>query len=168
MAIYNFICKRINGEALPLSRYRGDVLLIVNTASKCGFTPQYRGLEALYRAYRPKGFAVLGFPCDQFLHQEYSSGEEIERFCLLNYEVSFPLFEKIDVKGDAAHPLFRYLAESSPGLLGSTRIKWTFTKFLIDRTGRCVKRFSPMSYPGTLRRPIERLLAQPPAEGASG
>jgi glutathione peroxidase len=146
------------GKPVPLERYRGKVLLIVNTASKCGFTPQYKGLEALYQKYRAKGFVVLGFPCNQFGAQEPGSAEEIGSFCEINYGVTFPLFAKIEVNGDAAAPLYRHLKREKPGLLGSEAIKWNFTKFLVDREGRVVERFAPNTEPEALAADIEKLL----------
>lgn len=164
MDVYDFVCTSIDGKVVSLSRYRGQVLLIVNTASKCGFTPQYRGLDALFNDYRSAGFTVLGFPCGQFFRQEYQSDSEIENFCVANYHVSFPLFSKVDVIGKSAHPLFDYLKGNAPGWFGSKAIKWNFTKFLVDRSGRSVRRFAPPTYPGKLRRPIEKLLAQTEGE----
>jgi glutathione peroxidase len=156
-AIYDFTANSLAGEEVPLRRFAGQVLLIVNTASKCGFTPQYRGLEALHRDYGPRGFAVLGFPCNQFGGQEPGNAEEIEEFCTGKYDVTFPLFEKIDVNGANAHPLYEYLKRQQSGLLGSS-IKWNFTKFLVDREGRVVARHAPTAKPEGLRRQIETLL----------
>ena len=133
-------------------------MLIVNTASKCGFTPQYQGLEALYQKYRDRGLVVLGFPCNQFGEQEPGSAVEIGSFCQKNYGVTFPMFEKIDVNGDAAHPLYRWLKKNARGLLGSERIKWNFTKFLLDREGNIVERYAPVKKPGDLAQDIEALL----------
>ena len=146
------------GEA-DLSAYAGQVLLIVNTASKCGFTPQYEGLEALHRKYKDRGFEVLGFPCNQFGAQEPGDAAEIANFCTLTYDVTFPVFAKIDVNGAAADPLFEQLKMEAPGLLGSKAIKWNFTKFLVDRSGRVVKRYAPQTKPEELASDIEALLA---------
>jgi glutathione peroxidase len=140
-----------------LKRFEGQVLLIVNTASACGFTPQYRDLEELYRALKPRGFSVLGFPCNQFGKQEPGSAAEIRQFCDSNYGVTFPMFEKIDVNGDNAHPLYKYLKSEKSGLLGKA-IKWNFTKFLVNRQGRVVARHAPTTKPGTLTKEIEALL----------
>ena len=155
---HDFHARSLDGKAVALRDYAGKVLLIVNTASKCGFTPQYEGLEALYQKYRGKGLVVLGFPCNQFGEQEPGSAGEIGSFCQKNYGVSFPMFDKIDVNGDAAHPLYRWLKKSAPGLLGSERIKWNFTKFLLDRNGRVVERYAPVTKPEDLAKDIETLL----------
>ena len=157
-SVYDFSAADIMGREVPLGDFRGRVLLIVNTASKCGFTPQYEGLEALHRELSPRGFAVLGFPCNQFGGQEPGDAEEIASFCRLNYEVSFPLFGKIEVKGPQAHPLFSWLTGQAPGLLGTRAIKWNFTKFLIDRQGAVQGRFAPNQKPEALKRAIERLI----------
>ena len=141
--IYDFEANTLEGEPRKLDAWRGDAMLIVNVASKCGFTPQYEGLEELYRANKDRGFVVLGFPCDQFGHQEPGDAEEIRNFCSLEYDVSFPLFEKIEVNGANAHPLYKYLKHEAPGVLGSEAIKWNFTKFLIDREGKVVRRYAP-------------------------
>jgi glutathione peroxidase len=158
MSLYDFSAVRLDGTQSSLREYEGRVLLIVNTASKCGFTPQYKGLEALYRDYAPRGFSVLGFPCNQFGEQEPGGSEEIGQFCEVNYGVTFPMFAKIDVNGDTAHPLYQWLKKQAPGVLGSERIKWNFTKFLIDRTGQVVGRFAPTTKPEELTSHIERLL----------
>ncbi len=158
MSLYDFTASRLDGSDSSLRDYEGRVLLIVNTASKCGFTPQYKGLEALYRDYAPRGFSVLGFPCNQFGEQEPGDSDEIGQFCEVNYGVTFPLFAKIDVNGEAAHPLYQWLKTEAPGVLGSERIKWNFTKFLIDRDGRVVGRFAPTTKPEELKSHIERLL----------
>lgn len=158
MSLYDFTASRLDGTDSSLRDYEGRVLLIVNTASKCGFTPQYEGLEALYRDYAPRGFSVLGFPCNQFGEQEPGESDEIGQFCEVNYGVTFPLFAKIDVNGEAAHPLYQWLKKEAPGVLGSERIKWNFTKFLIDRDGRVVGRFAPTTKPEELKSHIERLL----------
>ena len=156
--IYDFTANALDGHEVPLAQFRGRVLLIVNTASKCGFTPQYKGLEELYQQYREKGLTVLGFPCDQFGHQEPGSAEEIGAFCERNFGVTFPLFAKIEVNGAGAHPLYQWLGKEKRGLFGSTRIKWNFTKFLVDREGRVVARFAPTTTPGSLAKRIEGLL----------
>ena len=153
-----FSAERLQGGTQSLGDYAGRVLLVVNTASECGFTPQYAGLEALYQRYRDRGLLVLGFPCNQFHGQEPGSGEEIASFCEKNFGVSFPLFAKIDVNGENADPLYRYLKKSAPGLLGSEAIKWNFTKFLIDREGRVVARYAPATAPEALGKDIEGLL----------
>jgi glutathione peroxidase len=157
MTIYDFQVKKANGEEISLSQYQGKVLLIVNTASKCGFTPQYKGLEALYQRFHEKGFEVLGFPCDQFAHQEPGSDAEIQTFCQMNYGVQFPVFAKLEVNGSNAHPLYRFLKKQKGGFLGGV-IKWNFTKFLIDREGNVVERFEPNAEPETFASAIEKLL----------
>ena len=157
-SIYDFEVRDIHGKAVPLSRYRDKVLLIVNTASKCGFTPQYKGLEALHRKYHAQGLVVLGFPCNQFGAQEPGSEDEIASFCEVNYGVTFPLFAKVDVNGEAAAPLYRYLKSAKPGLLGSEAIKWNFTKFLVDRKGNVVERYAPNTEPDALAADIHKLL----------
>ena len=157
-SIYGFNATTIEGQALSLDAYRGKTLLIVNVASKCGFTPQYKGLEALYRQYKDKGFAILGFPCDQFGHQEPGNEQEIKDFCSLTYEVSFPMFAKVKVNGDEAHPLYRYLKKTKPGLLGTEGIKWNFTKFLIDRNGQVVGRYAPTDKPEAIESDLVKLL----------
>jgi glutathione peroxidase len=159
--IYGFAAPLLDGTPGNLEAWRGKVLLIVNTASQCGFTPQYAGLEELYRTYKDRGFAVLAFPCNQFGRQEPGSAEEIGAFCRRNYAVSFSMFAKIDVNGDHVHPLYRFLKEKQPGLLGiftGGRIHWNFTKFLIDREGRVVERFGSSKAPRALRGKIEKLL----------
>jgi glutathione peroxidase len=158
MTIYDFKVETIKGEETTLEAYKGDVLLIVNTASKCGFTPQYQGLQSLYETYKDKGFTILGFPCNQFGAQEPGTNEEILDFCELNFGVNFPMFEKVDVKGDDAHPLFLYLSTVAPGLLGSKSIKWNFTKFLVDRKGHVIKRFAPTDKPETIEKDIQDLI----------
>lgn len=147
MNLYEFTVKSIDGQTETMETYRGQVLLIVNVASKCGFTGQYAGLEALYRSHQHKGFAVLGFPCDQFAHQEPGSEAEIQSFCSLTYDVTFPLFAKIEVNGSGAHPLYKYLKKAQPGLFGSEAIKWNFTKFLVNREGQVLKRYAPTDTP---------------------
>ena len=155
--IYDFTAQSLAGDDVPLKRYEGQVLLIVNTASACGFTPQYRGLEALQREYGPRGFSVLGFPCNQFGGQEPGDARQIEQFCSTTYDVTFPMFSKIDVNGSRAHPLYAYLKSEKTGLLGSG-IKWNFTKFLVDRKGKVAGRFAPTVTPEGLKKEIEALL----------
>jgi len=159
MSVYDYSARTIDGQELSLSVYRGHPLLMVNVASKCGFTPQYAGLEALYRQYRDRGFVVLGFPCDQFGHQEPGDEAEIKSFCSLTYDVSFPLFAKITVNGADAHPLYRFLKEARPGILGSEVIKWNFTKFLIGKDGEPLKRYAPSDKPESLAADVETALA---------
>ncbi len=156
--VHDFSADTIDGRSRALSSYRGKVLLIVNTASQCGFTPQYAGLEALYREYRDRGLEILGFPCNQFGAQEPGSESEIAKFCETRYGVSFPMFAKVEVNGDTAHPLFEWLRKEAPGLLGSQAIKWNFTKFLVEREGRAVARFAPTTAPADLAPAIEKLL----------
>ena len=158
MGVYDFEASTLNGEPAPLSDYRGRVLLIVNTASKCGFTPQYAGLEALHRKYDSRGLTVLGFPCNQFGQQEPGDATEIANFCSLTYDVTFPMMSKIDVNGPQAHPLYRHLKQEKRGLLGSEAIKWNFTKFLVDRNGKVAGRFAPTDKPAALEGAIEALL----------
>jgi glutathione peroxidase len=155
--VYDFTAKSLAGEEIPLERFEGQVLLIVNTASACGFTPQYKGLQELHQALSPRGFSVLGFPCNQFGAQEPGDAKEIEQFCASNYAISFPMFAKIDVNGSNAHPLYNYLRSEKSGLLGSS-IKWNFTKFLVDRAGRVVARHAPTARPEALKKEIEALL----------
>jgi len=159
MNVFDYSATALDGTPLDLSRYRGKVLLIVNTASACGFTPQYKGLEAVYRQFQARGAEVLGFPCNQFGQQERGSEAEIGAFCEKNFGVSFPLFAKIDVNGAEAHPLFRYLKHAAPGVLGTERIKWNFTKFLVNRDGDVVKRYAPQTKPEAIAADIEKLLA---------
>ncbi len=156
-SIYDFTATSLAGEDVSLKRFEGQVLLIVNTASACGFTPQYKGLEALQKAYGSRGFSVLGFPCNQFGRQEPGNGAQIGQFCSKNYAVSFPMFDKIEVNGDHAHALYRYLKGEKSGLLGPS-IKWNFTKFLVDRSGKVVARHAPTTTPEALTREIEALL----------
>jgi glutathione peroxidase len=156
--IYDFSAKKLGGEEISLDTFRGTVLLIVNVASKCGFTPQYEGLEALYRKYSAKGFAILGFPCNQFGGQEPGDASEIAQFCSRTYDVTFPMFEKIDVNGAAAHPLYQFLKAEQTGVLGTEPIKWNFTKFLVDRQGQVTGRFAPTTKPSDMEADIERLL----------
>ena len=157
-SVYDFTAERLEGGEASLGEWRGKALLIVNTASKCGFTPQYDGLQALHDRYGPKGFEVLGFPCNQFGRQEPGDAVEIGAFCQRNYGVGFPMFAKVDVNGGAAHPLFAWLTAQAPGLLGSRRIKWNFTKFLIDRQGAPAGRFAPVTKPEDIATAIEALL----------
>jgi glutathione peroxidase len=157
-AITDFTVTHADGTPASLDAYRGKVLLIVNTASKCGFTPQYEGLEALHRDYAARGFEVLGFPCNQFGHQEPGDAADIANFCTLTYDVTFPVFAKVEVNGDAADPLFQQLKSDAPGLMGSKAIKWNFTKFLVDRDGRTVRRYAPTTKPAELQADIEALL----------
>jgi glutathione peroxidase len=159
MSVYDYSATTIDGAQQPLSQYRGHVLLIVNVASKCGFTPQYTGLEALYREYQQRGFLVLGFPCDQFGHQEPGDEAEIRNFCSLTYDVTFPLFAKINVNGADAHPLYRFLKQARPGLLGLEAIKWNFTKFLVGKDGEPVKRYAPSDKPESLAADVEQAIA---------
>ena len=156
--VYDFSATLLSGEEIPLKKFQGKVLLIVNTASKCGFTPQYSGLEELYKKYTARGFEVLAFPCNQFGGQEPGDAEEIQRFCSLNYVVTFPLFSKVDVNGKDAHPLFGFLKHAKRGLPGSEAIKWNFTKFLVDRNGAVVGRYAPLTKPEELQARIEALL----------
>ena len=156
--IYSFSCRLNNGEEKKIVDYSDKVLLIVNTASKCGFTPQYAGLEKLYENYSNSGFEVLAFPCNQFGSQEPGSDEEIKEFCFTNYQTTFPVFSKIDVKGPEADPLFIYLTSSRPGLMGLESIKWNFTKFLINQDGKPIERFAPNTKPETIATKIESLL----------
>ena len=159
MNIYGFNAKTIDGEEKSLREYENKVLLIVNTASKCGFTPQFKGLQELYNKYGNQNFEILGFPCDQFMHQEPGTNEEIKNFCEINFGVSFPLFEKIEVNGDEAHPIYKYLRKEQSGLL-TDAIKWNFTKFLINSKGEVVKRYAPSAEPKELEKEIEELISQ--------
>jgi glutathione peroxidase len=156
-SIYDFTATSLGGEDVSLNRFAGQVLLIVNTASACGFTPQYKGLEKLQQAYGPRGFSILGFPCNQFGRQEPGNAAQIQQFCASNYAVSFPMFDKIDVNGDHAHPMYQYLKSEKSGLLGPS-IKWNFTKFLVDRSGKVVARHAPTTTPEALTKEIEALL----------
>src|SRR5579884_3580053 len=157
-SIYDFEARTITGEEVSLDQYKNKVLLIVNTASECGYTPQYAGLEALYKKYRDRGFAVLGFPCNQFGQQEPGTEVQIQAFCQKNYGVTFPMFAKVDVNGDRAHPLFDYLKKSLPGILGTEPIKWNFTKFIVDRNGKPIERFAPATKPESIEKEVEKLL----------
>ena len=156
--IADFTVTTNRGEELDLAEKKGKVLLVVNTASKCGFTPQYDGLEDLYQKYKDQGFEVLGFPCNQFGAQEPGNADEIAEFCKVNFGVTFPLMEKVDVNGPDASPVFDWMKGEAKGLMGSTGIKWNFTKFLVDRDGKVVKRFAPQDAPGSIARHIEKLL----------
>jgi len=158
MSVYDFSAKTLEGKDASLADYRGQVLLIVNTASKCGLTPQYEGLETLYKANKDRGLTILGFPCNQFGAQEPGTAEEIGSFCSLTYDVTFPMMAKIDVNGPTAHPLYVYLKKQQKGVLGTEGIKWNFTKFLIDRDGNVVERFAPTTKPEELQAAVEALL----------
>ncbi len=158
-SIYDFQAQSIDGQPVPLSKYRGQPMLIVNTASACGFTPQFAGLEQLHQTYGDRGLVVLGFPCNQFGSQDPGSDSEIATFCQRNYGVSFPMMSKIDVNGAEAHPLYRWLTAEAPGLLGSKAIKWNFTKFLVGRDGRVIRRYAPQDAPQKLAGDIEAALA---------
>jgi glutathione peroxidase len=154
----DFTARAIDGNTVALQNFVGSVVLIVNTASQCGFTPQYRGLQALYERYRERGFVVLGFPCNQFGAQEPGAESEIQNFCSTQYSVDFPLFAKIDVNGENAHPLYRWLTSEAPGVLGTKAIKWNFTKFLLDRAGHVENRYAPQTAPTDIASAIEALL----------
>lgn len=156
--VYDFQAKDIDGNERSLSEFKGKAMLVVNTASKCGFTPQYKGLEKLQKDYASKGLVVLGFPCDQFGHQEPGNEEEIKNFCSLSYDVSFPMFSKIDVNGDKAHPLFKHLKKQAKGILGTEVIKWNFTKFLIDKNGKVVRRYAPTDTPESIEKDLAAVL----------
>lgn len=158
MTVYQFVAKAIDGQEISLQQYEGKVLLIVNTASRCGFTPQYEELQELYDLYKNEGFSILGFPCNQFMNQEPGNEAEIQSFCELNYKITFPMFAKVDVKGPNADPLYIYLSEKAPGLLGSKNIKWNFTKFLIDAKGEVVNRYAPSTKPKEIEDDIKKLL----------
>ena len=163
-SVYSFSAPLLNGSAVSLGQFRGRVLLIVNTASQCGFTPQYRGLEQLHLSLKDRGFEVLGFPCNQFGEQEPGTPEQIGAFCEQNYAVTFPVFSRIDVNGPGAHPLYQFLKRARPGIFGTEKIKWNFTKFLVDRHGRVTARFAPAKTPEAILPDIERLLARPDPE----
>jgi glutathione peroxidase len=158
MSVYDFSAKTLEGKDVSLADYRGQVLLIVNTASKCGLTPQYEGLEALYKSAKDRGLTILGFPCNQFGAQEPGTAEEIGSFCSLTYDVTFPMMAKIDVNGPSAHPLYVYLKKQQKGVLGTEGVKWNFTKFLVDRDGNVVERFAPTTKPEELQAAVEALL----------
>ena len=155
---YDFSARTLDGQDQQLADYKGKAMLVVNTASKCGFTPQYTGLEKLWEAYKDQGLVVLGFPCDQFGHQEPGDADEIRNFCSLNYDVSFPLYEKVEVNGGAAHPLWKWLKKEKPGLLGMESIKWNLTKFLIDKNGRVVKRYASTDTPEKIEKDLASVL----------
>ncbi len=157
--IYDFSAKSIDGKDILLSDFKGQVMLIVNTASKCGFTPQFGGLEELHKTYAGKGLTVLGFPCNQFGSQDPGADGEIAEFCQVNYGVSFPMMGKVDVNGSAAHPLYKWLSAEAPGLLGSKSIKWNFTKFLVGKDGQVIKRYAPLDKPADLAKDVEAALA---------
>lgn len=159
MSVYDFEAKAIDGSQQKLEAFKGKALLVVNVASKCGFTPQYQGLEQLYRKYKDRGFEILGFPCDQFGHQEPGNEAQIKQFCSTTYEVSFPMFAKVEVNGANAHPLYQYLKRTKPGVLGTEKIKWNFTKFLIDKQGTVTQRYAPTDTPAAIEKDVERLLA---------
>ena len=158
-SIYDFEARQINGKDIALSQFKGKVMLIVNTASKCGFTPQFSGLEELHKSYTGKGLVVLGFPCNQFGSQDPGADDEIAEFCQVNYGVSFPMMGKIDVNGPAAHPLYKWLSSEAPGLLGSKGIKWNFTKFLVGKDGQVIRRYAPTDKPADLAKDVEAALA---------
>ncbi|WNS41042.1 glutathione peroxidase [Paenibacillus sp. MMS20-IR301] len=158
MSVYDYEANTLRGQEESLSKYKGKVLLVVNTASKCGFTPQYKGLQEVYDKFKDRGFEVLGFPSNQFAGQEPGESGEIAEFCEINYGVTFPMYEKINVNGSEAHPLFKYLAKEAPGVLGSKSVKWNFTKFLVDQEGRVLKRFSPQTTPDQIEADIAKLL----------
>jgi glutathione peroxidase len=157
--VYEFQAQQINGQPVDLSQYKGQVMLIVNTASACGFTPQFAGLEALHKTFGERGLAVLGFPCNQFGGQDPASNDKIAEFCQLNYGVSFPMMAKVEVNGSTAHPLYQWLCAEAPGLLGTKAIKWNFTKFLVGRDGQVLKRYAPTDKPASLSQDIEAALA---------
>jgi len=157
--VWGFEAQTIDGQRVPLSRYKGKVLLIVNTASKCGFTPQFDGLQVLWQAYQDKGLVVLGFPSNQFGAQDPGSNDEIASFCQLNYGVSFPMMAKVDVNGGGAHPLYRWLTQEAPGVLGTQAIKWNFTKFLVGRDGKVIKRYAPTDTPESMKKDVEAALS---------
>jgi glutathione peroxidase len=157
-SIYDFSVRDIKGNEASMADYKGKVLLIVNTASKCGFTPQFEGLQALHEELGDQGFEVLGFPCNQFMNQDPANEDAISQFCSLNYGVSFPMFAKVDVNGDGAHPLFQFLKREARGLMGSEKVKWNFTKFLVNRDGQVIRRYAPTAKPADIRADIEKLL----------
>ncbi len=161
--VHDFDVETITGEKKSLGDFKGKTLLIVNTASKCGFTPQFKGLQALYQKYQAQGLEILGFPCNQFGNQDPGSNEEIVEFCSLNYDVEFPMFAKLEVNGSSAHPLYKHLRSEAPGVLGTTGVKWNFTKFLVDPDGQVVDRFSPKTTPAELEDAIESVLDLEPA-----
>lgn len=161
--IYGISVRTIDGRLIPMGEFRGQVLLVVNVASRCGYTPQYEGLESLYRRYRDRGFSVLGFPCNQFGRQEPGTDAEIATFCSTTYDVTFPMFAKVDVNGEQAHPLFRFLKAAQPGWLGWSAIKWNFAKFLVGRDGRVIGRYASTDTPASIAPAIEAALAESPA-----
>ena len=156
--IYDFSAQTIDGKDQRLDAWKGKVVLVVNVASKCGFTPQYEGLEAMYRKYKAQGLVILGFPCNQFAHEEPGDENEIKSFCSLNYDVTFPLYAKIEVNGPNAHPLYQYLKKEAPGILGTKAIRWNFTKFLVDRNGKVVRRYASVKTPMSIEKDVEELL----------
>jgi glutathione peroxidase len=156
--LYDISVKTASFLNRELSEYKGKILLIVNTASRCGFTPQYNELEDLYRKYKSEGFEILAFPCNQFMNQEPGTNKEIQEFCSVNFNITFPIFDKIDVKGDNIHPLYSFLTSAKPGIFGSKRIKWNFTKFLVDREGNVVKRYAPITKPSKIEKDIVRMI----------
>ncbi len=158
MIFYDFEAKKINGENISMQQFKGKTVLVVNTASKCGLTPQFEGLEKMYEKYKDKGLVILGFPCNQFAHQDPGSSSEISEFCVVNYGVTFPMFEKVDVNGKNAHPIFKYLKSQLKGGLFGSKIKWNFTKFVIDKNGNPVKRFAPTVTPEKIEKYIEKIL----------
>jgi glutathione peroxidase len=158
MSVYQFSAKSLQGEDIAFDQYKGKVLLVVNTASKCVFTPQYKELQSLYDLYKEMGFTILGFPCDQFRNQELTTSQDIREFCQVNYGVTFPMFAKIDVNGERAHPLFDYLTKAKKGLFGSKTVKWNFTKFLISVNGEVIDRYAPTTSPLTIQKDIHKLL----------
>jgi glutathione peroxidase len=157
--VYDFSAKSLSGSPVSLEEFKGQVLLIVNTASKCGMTPHYAGLEQLFEKYKDKGFSVLGFPCNQFGHQEPGTAEEIRSFCDTSYKITFPMFDKINVNGDQTHPLYAYLKEAAPGVLGTKDIKWNFTKFMVGRDGRAMHRYAPTTTPASIEGDLVKILA---------
>ncbi len=157
-SVYDFSARTIDGDEQPLSDFQGKAMLVVNTASKCGFTPQYTGLENLWKKYQDQGLVVLGFPCDQFGHQEPGNEEEIKSFCSLSYDVTFPMYAKVDVNGDKAHPLWKFLKKEKSGLLGIEAIKWNFSKFLVDKRGKVVKRYAPTDTPEKIEKDLSSVL----------
>jgi len=157
-SVYDFSARTIDGDDQPMANYKGKAMLVVNTASKCGFTPQYTGLEKLWQKYQDQGLVVLGFPCDQFGHQEPGDEEEIKNFCSLTYDVSFPMYAKVDVNGEQAHPLWKFLKTEKSGLLGMSGIKWNFTKFLVDKNGNVVKRYAPTDTPEKIEKDLAAVL----------
>lgn len=158
-SVYDFTCKTIGGQEKAIADYKGKVLLVVNVASKCGFTPQYEGLEAMYQSLKSEGLEILGFPCNQFASQEKGSDAEIQSFCSLTYGVSFPMFSKVDVNGDNAAPIYDFMKSEAPGLLGSKSVKWNFTKFLVNKEGKVVKRYAPKTDPKAIVGDVKKLLA---------